>query len=358
MVHKQMMRILVTGGAGFVGSNLACNLARALPGTEIVVLDNLRRRGSELNLPRLADHGVRFVHGDIRNPEDLIGLPAADWLVECSADPSVTAGYGTGPVGVVNSNLIGTLNCLEYARKHQSRVLFMSTSRVYPIDALNFLNWEEGETRFSLAGEQSMPGVSDRGISECFTLTGARSFYGMTKLSSEMMLEEYAYGYGLEYVVNRCGLIAGPWQMGKADQGIIAYWVFKHLFGGALAYIGFGGEGKQVRDFLHIDDLSSLVIEQLTCFDVFRNRTFNVGGGPERSFSLRELTEVCRELTGCAIDVAAQAETRTADVRIYISDCSELFGVTSWRPRRELRNTVASIVEWAQANQNSLHDIT
>src|SRR5205823_893212 len=133
--------------------------------------------------------------------------------------------------------------------------------------ALNGLAWQEDETRYSLAGEQRTPGASGDGIAEQFPLDGARSLYGMTKLAGELMVTEYADAYGLRTVINRCGLIAGPWQMGKADQGVVTLWAAAHYFRQPLRYIGFGGAGKQVRDILHIEDLCDLVADQVARFD-------------------------------------------------------------------------------------------
>ena len=131
------MRLLITGGAGFVGSNLALDFKKNNPETHIIALDNLKRRGSELNLPRLKEDGIEFIHGDIRNKEDLEGTGKADLIIECSAEPSVMAGYNSSPEYLINTNLLGTVNCLEYARKCDADVVFLSTSRVYPVRTIN-----------------------------------------------------------------------------------------------------------------------------------------------------------------------------------------------------------------------------
>ena len=300
-----MRTILVTGGAGFVGSSLALRLRSSRPDLRIVALDNLKRRGSELNLPRLRQAGVDFVHGDIRNPEDLRVPGSVDLILECSAEPSVLAGYGDSPAYVVNTNLMGTSNCLELARRHEAGIIFFSTSRVYPMSAINSLAFKEAATRFVLDDAQGVPGVSTAGLSEAFPLDGVRSLYGATKLCSELLLQEYLDMYGLHGVINRCGVITGPWQMGKVDQGVVVLWVARHVFGGALSYIGYGGQGKQVRDMLHIDDLFRLVLYEIEHLDTLSGSIFNVGGGHAVSVSLQELTAVCRELTGEALDIGS-----------------------------------------------------
>ena len=255
------------------------------------------RRGSELNLPRLREAGVEFVHGDVREPDDLAAAGSFDAMVECSAEPSVLAGFADTSYSV-QTNLVGAFNCLERAREENAFVVFLSTSRVYPVAPQLELALEEAETRFELAAEQPIAGAGPRGIAEDFPLPGARTLYGATKLSAELLIEEYADAFGLRAVVNRCGVIAGPWQMGKVDQGVFSWWLLSHHFGRPLTYIGFGGAGKQVRDLLHVDDLVDLVDEQLGDPERWSGSVANVGGGRECSLSLLETTVLCRELTG------------------------------------------------------------
>src|SRR6516225_2602248 len=156
------MRVLVTGGAGFVGSYLALSLKRERPDSAVVALDNLKRRGSELALRRLSAGGVEFRHGDIRNPEDLAETGGVELLVECSAEPSVQAGLHGGERYLINTNLVGTINCLDHARRHDAAVIFLSTSRIYPIVPLRELPLVPTETRFVIPPSKSGPGWSAR----------------------------------------------------------------------------------------------------------------------------------------------------------------------------------------------------
>lgn len=349
--------VLITGGAGFVGASIAVSLKARFPGTRVVALDNLRRRGSELNLPRLRAAGVDFVHGDIRNPEDLDSLPPPQLIIECSAEPSAQAGYGSSPEYLIQTNLLGCFRCLELARRTKADFLFLSTSRVYPWTALNELAYDEGETRFVLADRQSIPGASANGISEDFPLEGARSLYGMTKLAAELMIAEYSSAYGFRYTINRCGVIAGPWQMGKTDQGIVTLWVAAHHFRKPLNYIGFGGRGKQVRDLVHIDDLCDLIFDQVTYFDRYHGKLFNVGGGRDCSLSLLEMTLLCRRITGCQIPIGASVENRPADVRIFLSDCQRLAKFSGWRPCRDATNILTDTWNWIRAEENAVRSV-
>lgn len=349
--------ILVTGGAGFVGSRLATGLKEQYEGARVVALDNLRRRGSELNLPRLKAGGVEFVHGDIRNPGDLEEAGAFDLLLECSAEPSVLAGYGGSPRYVLETNLTGTLNCLEAARVHGAAIVFLSTSRVYPMAAIRKLNYAEGETRLDLLEEQSVPGASAAGIAESFPLEGSRSLYGATKLASELILAEYLEMYGLRGVINRCGVLTGPWQMGKVDQGVVVLWAARHIYGGALKYIGYGGEGKQVRDLLHVDDLLDLICLQLRDLDTLSGQVFNVGGGRDVSVSLRELTALCEEFTGNTINIASDPRDRDADIPLYLTDHRKVTAATGWKPTRTVETTVEEICRWIHDHRKRLAPI-
>ena len=351
------MVILITGGAGFVGSNLSIHLKKAFPSSTVYAFDNLRRRGSELNLTRLKENDIEFIHGDIRNKEDLDVLPHADVIIDASADPSVLAGIDSSVYPLINTNLFGTLNCLELADKFKAAFIFLSTSRVYPIQKLENCQFDELETRFVWSDKQSVSGVSSKGVTENFSLEGSRSFYGTSKLASEMLIQEYNALKGMKTVINRCGVISGPWQMGKVDQGVLVLWLARHHFKGALSYIGYGGKGKQMRDVLHVDDLADLVIYQIKNLDSISGQTFNIGGGLDVSFSLVELTALCQEITGNKIRIASVEENRAADIRIYVSDYSKFNVLTNWKPKRNLKVLLADTYAWMKENERDLKNI-
>lgn len=351
------MKILITGGAGFVGSSLAIALKSNYPTYQVFALDNLKRRGSELNISRLKKAGVEFVHGDIRSKEDFDSLPAVDTVIEASAEPSVLAGLDGTPDYLINTNLFGTVNCLNYALKHKAAFLFLSTSRVYPIKTLENLNFVEEETRFALADEQPVPGASSKGIAENFPLEGPRSLYGTTKLASELLIQEYNEFYGLKTVINRCGVITGPWQMGKVDQGVMVLWIAKHYFEQQLGYFGYGGTGKQIRDMLHVADLYRLIDWQLHNLDAVNGQVLNAGGGLESSASLQELTKICQEVTGKTIPIKAVAETRTADIRLYVTDNTKVTALTGWKPVLGIKQIVEEIAAWLAENEEDLKPI-
>ena len=350
-------RILVTGGAGFIGSSLAIALKRDCPKATVISLDNLRRRGSELSLRRLRAEGIVFQHGDIRNPEDIAEAGTFDLLVDCSAEPSVHAGYGGNPSYVINTNLVGTLNCLEAARAYRADIVFLSTSRVYPIEPLRALPLiEEGE-RLAISADYRGTGWSRIGITTDFPLAGYRSLYGATKLASELVAHEYGAMYGLRIIINRCGVLTGPWQMGKVDQGFVVLWAARHLYGGELAYMGFGGRGLQVRDILHVDDLYDLLVRQLADIETHKGCVYNVGGGLSVSVSLAELTRACSAYTGRRAVISAQPETRTADIPYYVTDNTAVTDATGWRPSRMVSTILDDIFCWLTDNRQQLEPI-
>jgi CDP-paratose 2-epimerase len=348
-------RILITGGAGFIGSNLACHLRETFPSAQIVCMDNLYRRGSELNVIRLQERGISFHRGDIRFMDQ---FPTSDFdlLIECSAEPSVLAGQDGSPDYLFQTNLIGAYHCLEMARKWQSRLLFLSTSRVYPVARLEAHPWQELETRFAWQ-DQGTPGISSRGVTEALDLSGARSLYGYTKLSAEQLIEEYRASFGLQAIVNRCGVVAGPWQFGKVDQGVIALWVMAHAFGKHLSYIGYGGQGKQVRDVLHVQDLCELIALQINDFHSWDGWIGNVAGGLDHSISLMELTALCQEVTRNQVPIASDPQTRPFDLRLFLADCEQLFARSSWRPSRSVKQVVSDTLDWASKNQTVLQKL-
>ena len=349
-----MKKILITGGMGFVGSNLAMSLKLKYPEYSIIAFDNLKRRGSEINLNRLKNCGVEFVHGDIRNRADFEEIGKVDCIIDAAAEPSVLAGIENSPVYLIDTNLNGTINTLYFASKHKSDFIFLSTSRVYPISKIEQINFSEKENRFDIAERQSLQGISLRGISEEFPLEGVRSYYGASKLASELFVNEFREFAGIKSVINRCGVISGPWQMGKVDQGVTVLWVARHFFKKQLSYIGYGGAGKQVLDVLHIDDLFDLVDWQIHNIEKINGETFNVGGGTDCNFSLKELTQMCQQVTGNSIEIKTVEETIEADIRIYITDNSKVTKFCKWTPQTPKHELIKDIYKLLRDNENQL----
>jgi len=352
------VRVVITGGAGFVGTHVAISFRHRHPDAEIVAFDNLQRRGSELNLPTLREHRVALVHGDVREEADLEQLEGEfDVMIEASAEPSVLAGMNGSPRRVLDINLVGTMRCLEFCRRRVRDLIFLSTSRVYAIGALRGLALRQGDTRFEIEPHQSSPGISARGIGETFPLDGSRSFYGASKLASELLIQEYVAATPLRAVINRCGVIAGPGQFGKVDQGVFTMWVARHHFGGRLRYTGFGGTGKQVRDLLHPVDLCALLHLQLARMAECSGQTYNVGGGRAVSVSLLELTALCQQATGRRIEIDHDVETTNVDIPLYITDGRKVQDALGWAPSRDVATIVGDIHRWIIGHEAALRPI-
>lgn len=343
--------ILITGGAGFIGSNLAVSFKQRYPDLKLIALDNLKRRGSELNLRILKENGIDFIHADIRCPEDLIFNKKIDLMIECSAEPSVMAGFDN-PAYIINTNLAGTINCLELCRKYHADIIFLSTSRVYPYKDINSIRIKESATRFEWSPGQNIAGWSKDGFNDDFTTNGAKTFYGATKLASELIMQEYMANYGIKGIINRCGVVGGPGQFGKVDQGIFTFWMLAHYFKKNVKYIGFGGKGKQVRDLLHVNDLFELVDLQINNLAKLNAQVFNVGGGRQSSLSLLEATQLCQKISGNKVKISKDLETRSGDINIYITDNKKVTQAIGWKPKCRPAEVMAGIFEWIKENED------
>jgi CDP-paratose 2-epimerase len=209
-----------------------------------------------------------------------------------------------------------------------------------------------------LTDDQDLPGASSYGISEDFPLAGPRTFYGTTKLAAELLISEYVEAFDLRACVLRCGVIAGPWQMGRVDQGVFTYWLLAHHYGEPLRYLGYGGQGKQVRDLLHVEDLVDLIEIEISRIGSWDGEPMNVGGGPEGSMSLCELTDVCSELVGRSTQVvSAPDEPRHGDVPVYVTDHRRVTVATDWRPLRRPAEILSDIWAWAEPRQDQLRNV-
>jgi len=290
------VKLLITGICGFVGSSLAECLLDRREGLSICGIDNLMRPGSESNRLRLQKLGVSFFHGDIRAASDFESLPAADWVIDAAANPSVLAGVkgDFSSRQLFEHNLASVLNVLEYCKAHKAGLLLLSSSRVYSIPALLSLPLRVNGNAFKLDDAASLPpGVSTNGIGVEFSTRAPISLYGSTKLASETVALEYGEAFGFPVWINRCGVLAGAGQFGTPDQGIFSYWINAHLRRRPLRYIGFDGAGKQVRDVFHPRDLCALLDAQMKTNRTAGQRVYTAGGGPKNAMSLAQLNAWC-----------------------------------------------------------------
>ena len=348
------MKILISGVCGFVGNHLARYLVESHEGITIVGLDNLARSGSEINRVSLKRLGVHLFHGDIRMASDLETLPLADWVIDAAAQPSVLAGRDgkTSTRQLLEHNLLGTINLLEYCRASSAGFILLSTSRVYSIPALTQLPLRAESSAFTLDEGQPWPtGISLAGVGEGFSTEAPISLYGATKLASERLAQEYAAGFHVPVWINRCGVVAGAGQFGTAERGIFSYWLHAHFARRSLKYLGFGGQGFQVRDALHRRDLARMVDIQLRRGGP--GQLLNVSGGQTNSMSLAQLTEWCDQRFGSHQPLADGSE-RPYDVPWLILDSSKALTATAWNPEISLHQILEGIADHATANPDWL----
>lgn len=344
------MRILISGICGFVGSTLARALVDTDTKLEVFGFDNFIRPGSEANRADLKRRGIRTLHADLRSNSDLETLPKVDWVVDAAANPSVLAGVdgSTSPRQLVEHNLVGTLNLLEFCRRHRSGLILLSTSRVYAIKPLASLPMEvhNGAFRPTLEGPP-MTGLSSLGISEVFSTSAPLSIYGSTKLASEVMAMEYGETFSFPVFVNRCGVLAGAGQFGRPDQGIFSFWIHSWCRRRPLRYIGFDGRGSQVRDCLHPRDLVPLLLRQFNAPRVqAEERIANFSGGITSACSLGQLSAWCADRIG-PHRVDADPLARPFDIPWMVLDSSLAERLWDWRPKTSQEEIFTEIADHA-----------
>jgi len=329
------MKILITGICGFVGSTLARGLLKTYAKIKLFGLDNFIRPGSETNRDGLKSLGVKLFHGDLRNGSDLENLPAVDFVIDAAANPSVLAGTDgkSSSRQLVEHNLAGTINLLEFCKRHGAGFVLLSTSRVYSIPPLSGLSVEVYEHAFQPAPGSELPtGLSALGITECFSTCAPVSLYGATKLASEALALEYGETFRFPVFINRCGVLAGAGQFGRPDQGIFSYWIHCWKQRRPLKYIGFDGGGHQVRDCLHPQDLVPLLFKQFGAGTLsVDQRVINCSGGTISARSLRQLSAWC-DLRFGPHQVTSDPDPRPFDIPWMVLDSSKAHIIWQWQP--------------------------
>ena len=350
------MKICLTGICGFVGSALARAFRELAPSLEICGLDNFIRRGSEKNRRPLEALGVEIFHGDIRCDSDLELIPRVDWLIDAAANPSVLAG-ADGKMSsrqLVEHNLFGTLNLLEFCKTKGCGFILLSTSRVYSISALAELPLKVRDKAYRIADDATLPeGITATGISESFSTIPPLSLYGSSKLASEYLALEYNEIFGFPVWINRCGVIAGAGQFGRADQGIFSFWINANLRRQPLSYFGFDGLGHQVRDCLHPRDLAKLLLQQMREKDSKMNRLQNVSGGMASAMSLAQLSDWCAQRFG-KHEIAPEPKRRSFDVPWLVLDSTRANQQWNWAPEISREEILRETAEHAEAHPDWL----
>jgi CDP-paratose 2-epimerase len=339
------MKILVTGGCGFVGSNICLKLKKE--NHKVYSLDNLSRKSSKLNYLELKKNNITNFNKDISKRNSLNNLQKFDLIIDCCAEAAVEVSKKDID-RVIYTNLIGTFNILKKIKKDNSKLIFISSSRVNSITQIS---------KFFKKKDLKQKLMIKRKINEQFQTLKPKSIYGFTKHASEMLIEEFSFAFGVKYLINRCGVISGPMQFGKQDQGFVSLWIWHHLIKKNLKYIGFGGHGNQIRDVLHIDDLIDLLKKQLKFFNKINNQTFCIGGSSTSYTSLKNLTKLCQKITKNRIKFNKIKETSIYDIPYFITDNSKAIRAYNWKPTKNISVIVNDTYNWLLKNKNKLKNL-
>ncbi len=335
------MKILITGGCGFVGSNIAVFLKKKIKNSKIYSLDNLSRKGSLINKDRLKEKNIINFKIDIQDQNKIKKLPKFDLIIDCCAEPAIEMSR-KNPDIVFNTNLVGTYNILKKCLRDSTNLIFLSSSRVYSIYHLRKIV-RSNNIRSALKIKKT--------INEDFETQSASSLYGFTKLASEKLIKEMFFKTNLKYLVNRFGVIAGPWQFGKQDQGFISLWIARHFLKKKLSYIGFGGKGNQVRDIIHIDDVCEIIFLQTKNLSKIYNNTFNIGGGTINSISLKNLTTKSEKITGNKIEIKSVPKTSIFDIPYYVTNNKKISRYYNWKPKKKIDEILKDVFYWFTQNK-------
>lgn len=338
------MKILITGGCGFVGSNIAVYLKKKILNVQVDSLDNLSRKGSNLNYIRLKENNIKNFKYNIDDYSKIKKLPKYNLIIDCCAEAAVEVSKKEVE-RVFNTNLVGTFNLLKKCAEDKSNLIFLSSSRVYSINLLKTLNFKIKKNikkKFLINNKLSTD--------------GPKSIYGFTKFSSEELIKEYSYLFKIKYIINRCGTISGPWQFGKQEQGLFSFWMKNHIFKTKIKYIGYGGFGNQIRDVLHIDDLCELILLQIKKLKTINNITINVGGGNKSKVSLKELTKICENITHNRCKISKNPQTSNYDIPYYVSNINKVKKLYKWYPQKKINIIMKDLYNWMKINKTILRN--
>lgn len=350
---QKQMNIVVTGSAGFLGNYVTNYLINK--GHHVIGLDNLSRKGSELNAKSQEKNKKVSFHicdiSDSNSLEYFLKNQKFDWIIDCAAEPSVLAGFGCGSKLLINNNLISTINLLEICKKTKAGFILMSTSRVYSIKELSNINYTKDEDRFIIDNKET--------ISETFSTKPPISLYGSTKLTSELLAIEYSHMFDFPVWINRCGVIAGPGQFGKIDQGVFSFWIYSWLRQKTIKYIGFDGTGKQVRDVIHPFDICEVMYKQIHDRTIEEDPIYNLGGGIENSLSLKQLSLWCKKnISEDDRHVLSSNEIRPFDIPVFIMNAEKAKKRWDFKTTMDINSILSEIKNYAIQNPQFIDKIS
>ena len=340
-------KIIITGGAGFIGVNLAKSLLEDR-GNHVLIYDNLSRKGVENNLKWLLSmkhKNLKFVEGDIRNYKKLsVTVKESDEIYHLAAQVAVTKSV-EDPIEDFSINAEGTLYLLEAVRKNAPGAVFIfaSTNKVY--GELLHIKLREGRTRY-------FPVKKKQGIDENENLD-FHSPYGCSKGTADQYVRDYFRIYGLKTVVFRQSCIYGEHQYGNEDQGWVAHFIIRSLLGRKLSIYG---DGKQIRDLLDVSDLIKAYKLAADNIEKVRGEVFNVGGGTANTFSLLELIAFLEEKLGMKIKLGFSG-WRPGDQKVFVSDNGKIKKELGWKPGVQREEGVKRLAGWIKKNIEAVKSV-
>jgi CDP-paratose 2-epimerase len=332
------MKIIVAGGCGFVGSNLSVYLHKK--GYKIFSVDNLQRKGSILNEKRLKKIGIKNFKKNISLKSSLKNLPKANIIIDCCAEPSVEASKKNFEK-VFNSNLLSTKNLLIKCIKDKAKFIFISSSRVYSINHLRNLK-KIKQLKFR------------KEINLEFSTSSPKTLYGFTKLASEDLIKEFSYIFNLKYIINRFGVISGPWQFGKVDQGFLSLFMWNFLNNKIIKFIGYNGSGLQERDILHVDDFCELIFLQIKRFNKIFNKSFTAGGSTKNKANLKKIYQICNSITNSKPKIIKIKKTSQYDIPYFNTSNKEIKKIYKWKVKKNIYDILNDIFKWQKNNISNL----
>ena len=335
-------KILVTGGCGFIGSNLCIYLKKRK--FSVFSLDNLSRKGSKYNLNLLKKAGIKNFKIDISDFKKIKSLPRFDIIVDCCAEAAIEISRRDID-RVISTNLLGTLNILKKVKRENSKIIFCSTSRVNSISDIN-----KAFKNFKYHKQIKV----DKRFDENFSTKSPKSIYGLTKHASEMFIEEFSFAFDIKYIINRFGVVSGPLQFGKVDQGFVSLWIWRHIIKKKLKYIGYGGYGNQVRDILHVYDLCEIIEIQIKKINFINNRLFTIGGSKNNSLTLRKLTTLCEQVTLNKIKFDKVKQTSIYDIPYFVTNNKLVTKTYKWKPKRNLLDIIQDTYNWLSSQKKTI----
>lgn len=341
------MKILVTGGVGFIGSNLSDYYLNK--GCEVTVFDNLSRKGTEKNLEWLRSNhkkNLTFIKDDIRNFDSLLNASKdVDMILHTAAQVAVTTSV-KNPREDFEINALGTFNVLESARQNNTNpiIIFCSTNKVYG-NNVNAIPIIEKEARYEFSDSKFIDGIPE----DFSTDANEHTPYGSSKYAADVFMRDFSAVYGMKTVTFRCSCIYGTRQFGNEDQGWVAHFIISSILKKPIVIYG---DGKQVRDILFIDDLIRAFETASKHIKKTKGQVFNAGGGPENTISILELIKILEKLTRNKISFGFD-DWRPFDQKVYISNIKKAKRTFGWEPKITKEEGIKKLFDWVNSEKKS-----